>query len=84
MKTVVIYTKSYCPYCHNAVALLRKKGATYEEIDVTSDSTREAEMQRKSGRDTVPQIWIGTHHVGGCDDLMALDARGELDRMLAG
>lgn len=83
MQEIVIYTKSYCPYCHRAKALLQKKGATFQEIDVTNDPAREEEMLKKSGRDTVPQIWIGDMHVGGCDDLHALDAAGRLDGLLA-
>ncbi|MBI4866318.1 MAG: glutaredoxin 3 [Candidatus Wallbacteria bacterium] len=83
MQRIVIYTKSYCPYCHRAKALLQKKGATFQEIDVTNDPAREEEMLKKSGRDTVPQIWIGDMHVGGCDDLHALDAAGRLDGLLA-
>lgn len=82
MPEIVIYTKSYCPYCHRAKAVLDGKKARYREIDVTSDPAGEREMQTKSGRDTVPQIWIGDRHVGGCDDLMALDSAGNLDPLL--
>jgi glutaredoxin 3 len=66
-----------------AKRLLDKKGATYDEIDVMRDSARRAEMEAKSGRRTVPQIWIGDRHVGGCDDLYALEQAGYLDPMLA-
>jgi glutaredoxin 3 len=80
---VVIYTKSYCPYCVRAKYLLNKKGAAYEEIDVTNDpATQEAMSQRAEGRKTVPQIFINDKPIGGCDDLYALDAKGELDKLL--
>lgn len=84
MPSVVIYTTSLCPYCHRAKALLHAKGATFEEIDVTWRPALRAEMRAKAGgRNTVPQIWIGDRHVGGCDDLQALDRAGELDPLLA-
>lgn len=84
MKRVVIYTASLCPYCHMAKELLRTKGAIYEEINVTGKSSLRAEMTAKAGgRSTVPQIWIGETHVGGCDDLYCLDRRGQLDALLA-
>jgi glutaredoxin 3 len=82
MPSITIYTKSWCPYCADAKALLSKKGAKYTEIPVKSPA-EQAEMAKKAGRSTVPQIWIGERHVGGCDDLYALDSRGELDRLLA-
>lgn len=82
MKTVEIYTTPTCPYCLAAKALLRKKGVAYEETDVSGD--RAAMMARAGGRRTVPQIFIGGQHVGGCDDLHALDAAGKLDAMLEG
>lgn len=82
MKTVEIYTTPTCPYCLAAKALLRKKGVAFEETDVSSD--RSAMMDRAGGRRTVPQIFIGGQHVGGCDDLHALDAAGKLDAMLEG
>lgn len=82
--TVTIYTKSYCPYCHAAKDLLKKKGAAFEEIDVTTDREGQTAMtQRANGRTTVPQIFIGATHVGGCDDLYALDAAGKLDPLLS-
>lgn len=85
MKPVEIYTTPFCPYCHAAKALLRKKGVTFHEIDVSSDQKlRMAMTQRAGGRRTVPQIFIGGQHVGGCDDLHALDAERALDKMLAG
>jgi glutaredoxin 3 len=82
--TVVIYTKSYCSYCHAAKDLLRRKGAAFEEISVDGDRAGQAEMAAKAGgRWTVPQIFIGATHVGGCDDLHALEAAGRLDALLA-
>ena len=83
MPHVTIYIKTYCPFCYQAKALLDRKGVKYEEIDVTHDPVRETEMQTRSGRDTVPQIFIGLHHVGGCDDLHDAESSGELDRLLA-
>ena len=81
---VTIYTKDWCPYCRAAKDLLRQKGVAFEEIEITGKpEAREAMVQRARGRSTVPQIFIGERHVGGCDDLYALDARGELDRLLA-
>ncbi len=84
MKTVEIYTTPFCPYCHAAKRLLQKKGVTYAETDVSRDpALRQAMMARAHGRHTVPQIFIGGTHVGGCDDLHALDHQGKLDPMLA-
>jgi glutaredoxin 3 len=80
---VVIYTKSWCPYCIRAKALLDARQARYEEIDIEREPARRAEMITRSGRSTVPQIFIGATHVGGCDDLHELDARGGLDPLLA-
>ncbi len=85
MPPVVIYTKSTCPYCLAAKDLLRRKGASFEEIGVDGDRAVQAAMAlRAGGRSTVPQIFIGKNHVGGCDDLYDLDARGGLDPLLAG
>jgi glutaredoxin 3 len=82
---IVIYTKSTCPYCHAAKALLRAKAAPFEEIGVDGDRAAQAAMAAKAnGRWTVPQIFIGETHVGGCDDLHDLEAAGELDGLLAG
>jgi glutaredoxin 3 len=81
---IVIYTKSSCPYCHAAKALLKAKGAPFEEISVDGDYAAQAAMAKKAGRSTVPQIWIGGTHVGGCDDLHGLDSAGRLDTLLAG
>lgn len=79
---IVLYTKTTCGYCAAAKALLRDKGVTWREIDIGNDETARAEMTRRSGRRTVPQIFIGDKHVGGFDDLAALDQRGQLDALL--
>ncbi len=79
---VTMYATAWCPYCSQARALLERKGVAWVEFD-TDDSPRRAEMIERSGRRTVPQIFIGDRHVGGCDDLYALDAAGDLDRLLA-
>ena len=85
MSEVTIYTKSWCPYCQKAKALLDSKQVTYEEIDVGHDPEGQAAMaQRAHGRSTVPQIFINGTHVGGCDDLHALNDAGKLDTLLAG
>ena len=76
MKRIEIYTKSWCPYCHSAKALLDKKGIDYLEYDVTNDQTREAEMQDRAQRTSVPQIFVDGSHLGGFDDLTAADHRG--------
>ncbi|HTP38374.1 MAG TPA: glutaredoxin 3 [Steroidobacteraceae bacterium] len=78
-----MYCKSWCPYCHRAKQLLHGKGVAFEEIDIEAQPERRQEMIDRSGRRTVPQIFIGAHHVGGSDDLHALQAAGELDRLLA-
>lgn len=84
MRPVEIYTTPICPYCHAAKRLLQKKGVEYSEIDVSRDpGLREAMTQRAHGRRTVPQIFIGDTHVGGCDDLYALEDAGKLDPLLA-
>lgn len=83
--TVEIYTTRWCPYCHMAKALLNRKGVDFSEIDVSRDpATRAAMTQRAHGRTSVPQIFIGEVHVGGCDDLHALEHAGKLDPLLAG
>lgn len=79
---VHLYTTRFCPYCVRAKQLLKAKGVTYREIGVDSKPHLRAEMMERSGRRTVPQIWIGSRHIGGNDDLWALDARGELDGLL--
>ena len=84
MAKIEIYTTPYCPYCHAAKDLLRRKGAKYHEIDVSNDrGLRQTMVTRARGRSTVPQIFIGPTHVGGCDDLYALDRAGKLDPLLA-
>lgn len=85
MQKVTIYTTPFCPYCVMAKRLLASKKVGYEEIDVSGSRAERAALREKAGgRSTVPQIWIGERHVGGCDDLYALDHAGELDRLLAG
>jgi len=84
MPHVTIYTTPFCPYCTMAKRLLAAKSVAYDEIDVSRDSaTRDTLVAKSGGRHTVPQIWIGDRHVGGCDDLYALDRGGELDALLA-
>jgi glutaredoxin 3 len=85
MPPVLIYTKPYCPYCVRALGLLQKKGIACEEIDdAPFDPEKKREMiQKANGRSTYPQIFIGDRHIGGCDDILALDRSGELDRLLA-
>ncbi|MGL4296619.1 MAG: glutaredoxin 3 [Aestuariivirga sp.] len=79
---ITIYTTPYCPYCHAAKALLNRKGAAFEEIDVQDPALRQQMMLRANGRRTVPQIFIGEIHVGGSDDIHELDRRGGLDSLL--
>ena len=81
---VVVYLAGWCPYCQRARSLLSKKGVQVREIDVDDDPQLREEMIARSGRRTVPQIFIGEKHVGGCDDLLALDGHGELDRLIQG
>lgn len=81
---IVLYTKSWCPYCARAKSLLAGKGVTWQEIDIEAEPERREEMIARSGRTTVPQIFIGPRHAGGCDDLHALEAAGGLDTLLAG
>jgi glutaredoxin 3 len=85
MAPVTIYTTPFCGFCHAAKRLLTQKGVKFEEIDVSGDYRRREEMTRMAGgRRTVPQIFIGSRHVGGCDELYGLDAKGELDALLTG
>ena len=77
-----MYSKSWCPYCRMAKRLLAAKGMAWHEVDVEQAPERRREMVKRSGRTTVPQIWIGDRHVGGYDDLARLDASGELDALL--
>jgi glutaredoxin 3 len=83
MPSVTIYTKGWCPYCSAAKKLLDDKGVDFTEIDIEKKPEARAEMiQKANGRSTVPQIFIGEKHVGGCDDLYALDDRGQLEPLL--
>lgn len=79
---VVMYSTGWCPYCARARELLKKKGIDVEEIDVDARPEARAEMTARTGRRTVPQIFVGATHVGGCDDLHALEASGRLDTLL--
>jgi len=79
---VVMYATSWCPYCERARQLLGRKGVALEEIDIETVPAARTEMMSRSGRVTVPQIFVGEMHVGGCDDLLDLDARGGLDPLL--
>jgi glutaredoxin 3 len=81
--TIVMYTTNWCPYCERARRLLKSKGASFEEIDVESAAEKRAEMLARSGRRSVPQIFIGERHVGGSDDLAALNDAGELDALIS-
>ncbi|MGQ0455784.1 MAG: glutaredoxin 3 [Hyphomicrobium sp.] len=84
MSNVKVYTAGNCCYCHMAKDLLRRKGAAFEEVDLTGRTDLRADLcQRSGGRSTVPQIWIGEMHVGGCDDLYELERSGRLDALLA-
>lgn len=84
MAKVVMYSSGMCPYCYRAKALLQQKGVAFREISVDMNPQARREMREKAGGvNTVPQIWVGDTHVGGCDDLYALDARGKLDPLLA-
>lgn len=84
MARVLMYCTGSCPFCHSAERLLEKKGVRdIEMIRVDLEPARRAEMVQRSGRHTVPQIWVGARHIGGCDDLYELDADGALDALLA-
>jgi glutaredoxin 3 len=83
MKKVEIYTTGWCPYCHAAKSLLAEKGVAFDEVDADDPEIRRAMVQRANGRRTVPQIFIGETHVGGYDDMAALERRGQLDPLLA-
>lgn len=85
MAKVTIYTRAFCPYCTRAVQVLKEKGAELNEIDAGMDpALREEMIQRSNGGRTFPQIFVGDQHIGGCDDMIALDRAGKLDPMLAG
>lgn len=79
---VTLYTTRFCPYCVRAKSLLDHKGVTYTEIAVDSDPELRREMVNLSGRTSVPQIWIGEHHIGGCDEMMLLERQGRLDEFV--
>lgn len=83
MSKIVIYTTNVCPYCVRAKALLQRKNVTFSEIKITSEETKNEMVKKSGGRMTVPQIFIGEFHVGGCDDLYALEASGKLDELLS-
>lgn len=85
MPKVTIYTRMFCPYCSRAMALLKGKGAEINEIDAGMDARlREEMVQRSGGGRTFPQIFVGETHIGGCDEMMAMDRAGKLDPLLAG
>jgi glutaredoxin 3 len=81
---VTVYVSDWCPYCRRAKDLLAQKSLTFDEINVDDDPKFREQMIARSNRRTVPQIFIGEKHVGGCDDLFALEERGELDRLIQG
>jgi glutaredoxin 3 len=84
MVAVVVYSGPSCPFCERAKALLKKKGAVFVEINVKADNVKLAEMLEKTnGKRTIPQIFINDQHIGGCDDLYALDSAGKLDALLS-
>lgn len=83
MAKIIVYHKIGCPYCIKALGLLRSKSKNITEIEAASNPEIRREMNEKSGRNTFPQIFIDNKHIGGCDDLFALDARGGLDKLLA-
>lgn len=80
--TIEIYTQPWCPYCERAVSLLERKGVPYREIKAPQGSKERGEATQRSGRTSVPQIFIAGRHIGGCDDLVALDRAGQLDPLL--
>lgn len=82
MSQVTIYTKPYCPYCIRAVELLETKGIAFDEIEAAFDPEKRQEMIQRSGRATFPQIFIAGQHIGGCDDMVALERAGKLDALL--
>ena len=82
MPPIVIYTRPFCGFCARALGLLRDKGVDFTEIEAGFDPEKRKEMMDRSGRSTFPQIFVGDTHIGGCDELVALDAKGEFDAML--
>jgi glutaredoxin 3 len=83
MAKVTIYTRPFCGFCARALRVLNEKGAEFEEIEAGMDPAKRKEMMDRSGRSTFPQIFIGEQHIGGCDDMMALESQGRLDPLLA-
>lgn len=83
MPKVEIYTQPWCPYCERAVALLQRKGVAFQEINAPHGTAQREDAMARSGRSTMPQVFIDGRHVGGCDDLIALERAGKLDPMLA-
>jgi glutaredoxin 3 len=83
MQGIHVYSKSYCLFCRRAIELLKIKGVSYLVIDISDDNKLEEEMRHRSGHSTVPQIFIGPRHIGGCDELFALDEQGALDPLLS-
>jgi len=83
MPKIEVYTQPWCPYCSQAVTLLQKKGVAFQEIDAPHGTPQRKEAIARSGQTSVPQVFIDGRHVGGCDDLMALERSGRLDPMLA-
>ena len=84
MSQVTIYTKPYCPYCIRAVEMLEAKGVAFDEVEAAFDPEKRQEMIQRSGRATFPQIFIAGQHIGGCDDMVALERAGKLDVLLQG
>jgi glutaredoxin 3 len=83
MSEFTIYTKGWCPYCQAALDLLKKKNISFKQIEITNNKELTAQMvERASGRTSVPQIFSGDHHIGGCDDLYALEEKGGLDKLI--
>ncbi|MAR91914.1 MAG: glutaredoxin 3 [Pseudomonadota bacterium] len=82
MADILIYSTPWCPFCIRAKHLLKSKGAPFTDIDVSGKPDLRKEMEQKAGAHTVPQIWIGETHVGGCDELYALERQGQLDALL--
>lgn len=82
MPEIVVYLTPTCPYCNMAIKLLKGKGLSFDQINVAGNRELWQEMEEKTGRNTVPQVFVGEHHVGGFDDLSAADASGELDRII--
>ena len=83
MAKVIMYSSAYCPFCHRAQALLENKQAEYDVISVDGQPQMRAQMVEKAGRTSVPQIWVGDEHVGGCDELYALERKGQLEPLLS-